>query len=157
MSPGQSLTLWSVRVACVLYAAALAAWLTHKPSRARALWTLGLLAFLSHVAAAFSSYHGWSHRAAYEATASRTGEMFGVYWGGGLYFNYVFAAVWTADVGWMWLDGRSYKQRPKWVSAVIHTFLAFMFLNGAIVFASGWIRWVAVAMMVALGVLLMKR
>lgn len=35
-------------------------------------------------------------RALYQETAQLTAEVFGVNWGGGLYFNYVFTAVWVA-------------------------------------------------------------
>jgi hypothetical protein len=65
--------------------------------------------------------------------ARQTAELFGVRWGGGLYVNYVFTAIWAADVAWVWWDEAGYRKRAKWVSAAVHGFLAFMFFNGAVV------------------------
>ena len=153
MIAGAALTLWTVRVSCALYVLALAVWLTRGHAAARLPWTLAFLFYLTHVAAAFSFYHGWSHAAAYRDTARQTAEMFGMDWGGGLYFNYFFTGVWTLDVVWMWRNAASYQARPRWISTTIHAFLAFMFLNGAVVFASGWTRWLGVAATAALCVL----
>src|SRR5262245_10761780 len=102
MSAGELTTLWTVRLALALYVLALAlrigAWKRPRPDLARLSWTVGCLAFLLHVGCAFQFYHHWSHRAAYEATARQTAEVVGLDWGGGLYANYAFAAVWVADV-----------------------------------------------------------
>ena len=128
------LTLWTIRIACVLYVAALL-------TRRRWVWTAGLAAYLTHVAAAFAYHHHWSHDAAYRETARQTAELFGVESGFGLWFNYAFTAIWIGDVAWLW-TGRT---RPWWVSAAIHSFIAFMFFNATAVFASGWVRWLGVA------------
>ena len=88
MDPGEALTRWTVRVAVALYVAALALrGVAHRPAAARLAWTAGLIAFLLHVGCAFHFYHGWSHRAAYEATARQTADTVGLAWGGGLYVN----------------------------------------------------------------------
>ncbi len=139
------LTLWTVRLACLFYFAALAAWITGRRDRARAAWTAGLSFYLLHAAAAFSFHHHWSHAAAYRETARQTAELFGFDWGGGLYFNYVFTAVWMADAGWLWRRPHSYYGRARWISAAVHGFLAFMVVNGAIVFASAPMRWASIA------------
>jgi hypothetical protein len=142
---GEAFTIWSVRAAALLYIAALALRLAATGSRgrrtARLAWTVGCLFYLSHVYGAFEYFHGWSHLAAYVETARQTAELFGIEWGGGLYFNYAFTIVWAADVSWWWCDTAQYEKRPRWISAAIHTFLAFMFFNGAVVFASGFSRW----------------
>jgi len=132
------LTLWTIRIACALYVAALL-------TRRRWLWTAGLAAYLAHVAAAFTFHHHWSHAEAYRETARRTGEMFGTEAGSGLWFNYAFTAVWTADAAWMCFHLGSYRARPAWIAAAVHGFLAFMFFNATVVFAqSGWVRWAGV-------------
>ena len=41
----------------------------------------------------------------------------------------------------MWLDAPGYQARPKWITVTVQAFMAFMFFNGVVVFASGWIRW----------------
>jgi hypothetical protein len=157
---GEGLTRWTVRGALGLYAFTLALRLAG-PSRrrgARALWTLGCLLFLAHVAAAFHFFHGWSHAHAYAETARQTRERFGVDWGGGLYFNYVFTLAWVADTAYWWAGGlEAYDRRPRWVGATLHGFFAFMALNGAVIFARGATRWVNFAAATALGLLALVR
>ena len=75
---GTLVTVWSARVAFLLYVAALTACLIRKPSLARLAWTCGFLVYFGHVAAAFQFHHHWSHDAAYDETARRTAELFGV-------------------------------------------------------------------------------
>ncbi len=135
------LTLWTIRLACILYFAALLGTGRWR----RWAWTAGLIAYLAHVAAAFAFQHDWSHDAAFRETARRTGELFGVQSGAGLYFNYVFTAVWLADVVWLWTNAETYRTRPRWVSVSVHAFMAFMFFNATVVFASGWVRWLGLA------------
>ena len=146
---GEAFTVWSVRAATLLYVVALALWLVNKGPggrrTARLLWTAGCAFYLAHVYGAFQYFHGWSHAAAYAGTARQTAALFGVDWGGGLYFNYVFTLAWVADVIWWWSDSERYQTRPPWISAAVHAFFAFMFFNGAVVFASGLSRWFGAA------------
>jgi len=151
-----ALTLWTVRVACLCYGAALAAWWLGRNARARVLWVAGFAAYLAHVAAAFTYVHHWSHDAAYRETARQTGEMFGVWWGGGLWFNYVFTAVWGFDALWLLLRPRSYEQRPRWMGALVHGFLAFMVFNATAVFGHGAVRWLGLAAAVVAAVALSR-
>jgi hypothetical protein len=144
-SAGQALTLWTIRVAAGLYVAAVAGWLARRDRSSRAAWTAACGFYLVHVAAAFHFYHAWSHAAAYRETARQTAAVFGVNWGGGLYFNYAFTAIWIADVLWWWRGLEAYRRRPRWVTAAVHTFFAFMFLNATVVFAQGGTRWFGVA------------
>ena len=102
MTIGTLLTVWSARIAFLLYAAALAAWLTGFPRAARLAWISGFLVYLSHVGSAFHFHHHWSHAAAYEETARQTAELFGIRSGGGLYFNYAFTCVWALDAIRIW-------------------------------------------------------
>jgi hypothetical protein len=152
--PAESgVTLWTVRAACVLYTCALALWLARRPRFAPLLWTVALVCYLGHVVSAFAFHYAWSHQAAYAETARQTAELFKIRWGGGLYFNYAFTAVWAADVLWMWLSEASYHSRPRWAGAAVHAFMAFMFFNATVVFASGWVRGLGFAALAGLTVI----
>jgi hypothetical protein len=160
VSSGELLTRWTVRVALCFYAATLALRLASPPLRraARAFWTAGCLAFLTHVAAAFAFFHGWSHAHAFRETARQTHELSGIDWGGGLYLNYFFTAAWAADAAYWWLAGlEAYDRRPRWVGITLHAFFAFMAFNGAVVFARGPTRRIAVAIVACLALLALVR
>lgn len=152
------LTRWTVRAAFAAYALAEAARLYAPESAsaqriARVLWTGGCTAYLAHVACAFGFYHHWSHAAAYAHTAKRTGELIGLDWGGGLYFNYLFTAIWLIDVVWWWRGMERYANRPVAIGRFIHGFMAFMFFQATVVFAAGPIRWAGIALFVGLAFL----
>lgn len=144
-------TIATARVALVLYAAALIVLL--RGGSARALWSAGVIAYLAHVTAAFHFVHEWSHQSALAETARQTRELFGVDSGFGLWFNYLFTVVWTADAAWWWIDEDGYGRRPRWVSVAVHAFIAFMFFNGAVVFARGPSRWIGLLAIVVLSAL----
>jgi hypothetical protein len=157
---GESLTRWTVRAALVLYALAVALRIAAPARRhtARAFWTAGCLLFLAHVAAAFHFFHGWSHAHAYAETARQTRELSGMNWGGGLYFNYLFTIAWAADAAYWWWGGLdAYDRRRRWIAMTLHTFFFFMAYNGAIVFARGPTRRVAIAATAALALLALVR
>lgn len=132
------LTRWTVRIAVMLYVASLAA------RGNRIAWSAGCLFYLAHVVCAFAYFHRWSHDEAFAATARQTAETVGFDWGGGLYVNYVFTLVWTADVIWWWSSAASYHARPRWLHAIIHAFLGFIVFNATVVFATGFSRWFGV-------------
>ena len=115
----------------------------------RSPWTVGALAALGHSAAAFHVHYGWSHGAALSETARQTAAVTGLDWGGGLYINYLFLALWTADAGWWWLRPVTFDRRPKALDRAVRAFLLFMFVNGAVVFAKGPIRAVGTAAVLA--------
>ncbi len=119
-----------------------------KPAGRRA-WAVGALAALAHAATAFHFRHGWSQRAALAETARQTAALTGLDWGGGLYVNYLFLAVWTADAGWWWRSPETFDHRPQALDRAVRAFLLFMFLNGAVVFAKGPIRAVGAAAVLA--------
>jgi hypothetical protein len=150
MLAGELFTRWTVRVALALYVLGLALRVRAAGRRtqldlARLFWTAGCLAFLLHMASAFQFYHHWGHRAAYEATARQTAEVVGLDWGGGLYANYGFAALWMADACWWWLSPERYVARPRVLEGALQGFLGFMAFNATVVFGTGVIRWAGLA------------
>lgn len=160
VSHGEFLTRWTVRLALLAYAAALALRLAAPARRgmARAVWTAGCLLFLAHVACAFQFYHAWSHARAYAETARQTREMTGWDWGGGLWLNYLFALAWVADVAYWWWGGLdAYQRKSAALSVALQAFLAFMAFNGAVVFAARPTRWVGLAISIVLLLLLLLR
>jgi hypothetical protein len=112
---------------------------------ARGLWTAGVLLLGAHTLAAFHFVHGWSHEAAAAETARRTAALTGIDWGGGVFVNYAFLAAWAADAGWWWAAPASYRLRSHALQTVLLFFFAFMFVNGAIVFAHGAMRLLGIA------------
>jgi len=108
-------------------------------------WIAGCAFFIAHVAAAFQFQHHWSHAAAYTATAQQTESVFGLRWGGGLYFNYLLTILWIAEAIW-WTRSRA-----------LHAFFAFMFFNATIVFGSPFMRWFGAASILILIVIAASR
>ena len=157
------LTRWSIRIALTLYVLALVLRLSGVGQRswwaaARVAWTAGCLVFLLHVACAFGFYHHWSHRRAYDETARQTAEVVGLDWGGGLYANYAFTIIWMADAGWWWWRGlERYSARPRLVEWAIQGWMAFIAINGTVVFGTGPIRWFGLTACVILVVLSLYR
>ena len=147
MPTGELLTKLSIWLAVLAYVigTVLALEARKRPtwhSTARWVWTTGCALFLIHVFCAFTYFHHWSHEAAYHQTAVQTAALTGLQWGGGIYFNYLFAAVWLADVLWWWLAPASFHTRPRWLHAAWHTFLFFMVFNGTFVFVHNPMRWI---------------
>ena len=134
-SPLVALTIWT---ALALYAAAEYGRTRHAPAAwARPVWLLGALVYLAHVAAAFAMHHDWSHATAYAWTAARTDALIGLDWGGGLWVNYAFTALWVGEGLWWQLRPAHYARRPAaWTPAIRAVFL-FMIANGAVIFVSG--------------------
>ena len=153
---GALLTRGTIWLALVLYALSdFLRWRTRTRPRleswARWGWSAGLCVYLAHVAAAFHYYHDWSHAAAYADTARQTEDVFGVNWGGGIYFNYGFTAVWLEDTLWWWLAPGSFQRRPRYVDATIRAFFLFMIFNAAVVFPTGLSRWVGLGIVIGVG------
>jgi hypothetical protein len=128
-------------------------WLKRRDSGARIAWTLAVAFYLTHIVAAFHFHHHWSHLAAYRETAQQTEQVFGLNWGGGLYFNYAFTVIWIGDAFWWWRTGLAgYRARPCWMASAIHVSFGFMFFNAAIVFGSNFMRWFGLASILILAV-----
>ena len=132
-----SLLYWAVAAVLMLIA--------HHGSRLA--WMLASIAYLIHVGLAFEHAHHWSHAAAFEHVKQVGG------FGEGIFVNYFFTLLWAVDAAWWWIDRNSYEKRPRWIGWSIHGFMIFMIVNGTIVFESGPIRWIAVLILIGLGVL----
>jgi hypothetical protein len=158
---GALLTQWTIRLALACYVLYLAGWLVNRGRAstrwraiARWLWTIGCGLFVVHVACAFHFTHGWSHAAAFESTADETEAFLGVRFGEGIYFSYLFLALWVLDVvaGWLLHAVAGESPRPPvgaWRGAVL-AYLSFIAFNGAIVFEDGPTRWAGLAACVLL-------
>ena len=147
---GLAITLWTVRVALLLAFIALAARIVaaRRPWCRAAwpwLWAAACAVFLAHVAAAFHFVHGWSHAAAYAETARRTEEWFGWNFGGGLYANYLFTALWTLDAAAWCFAPRLAQRVPRWLQSLWLSFFLGMAFQGSVVFAAGPTRVVSAA------------
>ena len=73
--------------------------------------------------------------------------------GEGIYVSYLFTWLWTADMIWWWVSSESYAARSAWIDRVLHSFMLFIVFNGMVVYESGLIRWVGLAMFAGLAVL----
>ncbi|HEY3965916.1 MAG TPA: hypothetical protein VGM05_15260 [Planctomycetaceae bacterium] len=152
-------TRWTIHLAMIAYVTVLAlrAMSTHRgldeprtERLQRVLWSLGCLLTWAHVLLAFGTHHHWSHAAAYDHTASETAKKVGIEWGGGIYFNYLFLALWSADAIWWWIQPASYRARPWGVSLFVHAYLAFIAFNATVVFEAGPIRYAGIGATVGL-------
>lgn len=168
MTLGPLLTILSIRAALLLYVSVLAGALFFGspqrlsanrwwPRAARVLWTLACASFWVHMLSAFHFYHDWSHAAAVAATAEETRSLLGVSVGAGVYFNYLFAGVWLADVAGWWLAPEARAARSQWIGALVHGYLFFIAFSGAVVFEMGPVRWAGIAACILLLVLGIRR
>jgi hypothetical protein len=113
--------------------------------RGRALFTAALAVMLLHSVLAFAVVHGWSHAEALVHAARRTEEVTGRAAPRGFYANHAFLAWWTIEAVAWWLRPDAYRLRPAalvWLSRAI---FAFMFVNGAVVFVQGPLRFLGAA------------
>ena len=158
MSHGDFLTRLSVWLALAVATLGIALRFEaqHRPAWsgwARWTWTVACGFFLIHVACAFHYFYQWSEAVAYSETARLTLAFTGMNWGGGLYFNYLFAALWLADVLWWWFAPGSFSRRPHLLTVLWDGFFFFMVLNAAVIFVSGPKRWLGVFLCTALALL----
>ena len=154
MDIGEVLTRGTVWLALSFYVGGEAVGSNSEPLQrrqlARILNSAGCVLFIAHVTSAFHFYHHWSHTAAYAETARQTSEYFGVNWGGGIYFNYVFLGLWLVQVIASWTRPVSPQQGVGWLSWVLRGFVLMMILNGAVIFAHGPMRWLGLLLCVLL-------
>jgi len=139
------------------YALAAGAWILRRSEMARWAWAAGALCFLLHVVAAFWAVHHWSHTSAFEETARQTLASTGVDSGFGLWLNYLFAIVWTADAAMLLIAPERYALRARWLTWAVHGFLLFMVANGAIFFAHSPMRPASIAVLSGLVLLALLR
>lgn len=118
---------------------------------ARWCWALGAVTFWVHVAVAFHFAHGWSHANGIRHVEDTSG------FGPGLFVSYFFTLLWAIDAGWWVLTPASYAARPNWLGVAIHSFMAFIVLNGTVVFGHPPMREVSAGVFAVLGVVLVRR
>lgn len=122
----------------------------HAPSWAWPAFATGAALCAVHVTLAMWLAHGWSHASAVAATAAQTKAVYGLDWGGGVFANYAFVAVWALDA-WRW---RARVARSGAVADAltwaIRVFFFVMILNGAVIFAAGPRRILGAAVIAAL-------
>lgn len=148
------LMFWTARAAVACYLArwlAAARQMTAVPSLVECmLWTSGCLLLCVHMLLAFHVVHDWSWDHALQHTAERTADVTGLRWGGGLYINFAFAALWTADCVLLWSAYRRQTARRRSGTWTTHALLAFIVFNATVVFGpAGW-WWVLAAFLLAL-------
>jgi hypothetical protein len=100
------------------------------------LWFGGAMLCAIHMMVALGLRHGWSHQASVEATAAQTAAVYGLYWGEGIYFNYLFVAVWLAESAWWCINPKSFTSRPPVVVSIARAFYLLIIVNAAVVFAA---------------------
>jgi hypothetical protein len=114
------------------------------------VWAVGALLAAVHILIAFAARYDWSHLAAEQETARRTAEVFGVYWAGGVFVNYLFIAAWLVEAWWWRARPAGYERRPAWLAWTLRGFYLVIIANAAVVFASPIGRWPGAALVAAL-------
>jgi hypothetical protein len=131
-----TLILVSAWLAIVAWAGAV--WLRAfgKLSAARFLWTCGAASLVSHILLALHLVHYWDHDAAERAVARETYDRTGVNWGGGIWINYGFVALWLTDATLWWVARRRYESRSGLCEGAVQFACLFMFVNATVVFGA---------------------
>lgn len=122
----------------------------------RRIWTAGLVCFWLHFSLAFWGFHGGSHARAYEHTASETERVIGIFWGGGIYVNYLFLTFWTGDVAFWWMRNAGAPYRHPSYLRLVHAVFGFMMVNATVVFGR-WYWWPVATVVIAAWVILGRR
>lgn len=116
---------------------------------ARWCWVLGAVMFWVHVAVSFHFAHRWSHANAVHHVQETSG------FGPGLFVSYFFTLLWAVDAAWWVANPAGYAGRPKWLGVAVHSFMAFIVLNGTVVFGHTPMREVSAGVFVVLGAVLL--
>jgi hypothetical protein len=155
----QVLVFWTIAAATLAWAFGDACRLLARALRlARVVWTAGAVLFVIHSISAFVLIYGASQTRALAETARQTAVMTGVASGTGLYVNYLFLAIWLVDCVWWWVAGAEAGGRFGAMGWTRFAFFLFMFANGAVIFADGWMRLVGlVAVSIVIGALIGRR
>lgn len=141
-------TRQTARVAVLYWAIASALLIAvGRTSSARWFWSLGCVAYLIHVATAFTHVHHWSHSAAFAHVEEVSG------FGPGIFVSYAFSLVWFGDVLTWWCWPAVYYQRNKIAQGTIYGGMAFVVFNGTVVYETGFIRWAGLGLFTLLGFL----
>ncbi|MBX9680066.1 MAG: hypothetical protein K2X38_14990 [Gemmataceae bacterium] len=135
-------------------------WRSPRPvddSWGRVYWLMGWATCLVHVFVAFHLAHQWSHDRAVEATAKQTADLVGFPFGGGVWINYAFLAIWGMDAAWRWRFPSRYWMRSAGWHWTILGFLAFIMFNATVVFGGWRGRIVGVAGVATLVIVLVRK
>ena len=119
-----------------------------EPGWARPAFAAGAALAIVHTLLAFALAHDWSHADAVRSTALQTEAVYGFAFGGGVYVNYLFLAVWLADATW-WRRA-DHVGRSLAVTWTLRSFYLVIIVNAAVVFATGWRRAAGVAVVASL-------
>jgi hypothetical protein len=107
----------------------------------RLAFSAGLAAMALHSWAAFAFRYDFSFQAALADAARQieavTGQPSSPR---GFYMNYVFLAWWAVEAAIWWFAVDAFARRPTALAWASRLFFVFMFVNGAVVFASGPVR-----------------
>lgn len=118
---------------------------------ARTLFSGGLVAMVCHSLLAFHLRYGFRHDAALADAARQIEAVTGRASADGFFLNYVFIAWWALEALAWWTFPERYRRRPAVLAWASRLFFAFMFVNGAIVFARGPVRVFGAAAVLAAG------
>lgn len=143
----------SIYVSALLYAIALGLILSqrkHTTTLFKVVWAIACSLAAVHAYLALSDVHQWNHQHAFDHIANETERVLGFRFGYGVYFNYLFVIVWTADVIWLWTSPESYQNRSNRLSSAFHLFLILIMVNGAVVFRDGLPRYIGIAVITVL-------
>ena len=160
---GDAALVWSVRLAVLSYLLGIVTLLRNHasdrvPTRSECLfWTLGCLAYLTHVVLAFEYRHDWSHQSAWQHTATETERMIGIRRGDGIWVNYLFTLIWIVDAARLVTARARGRETNRIVDLTIHTLFAFIIFNATVVFGPALYRWLAAPVAIALTVLAVQR
>ena len=144
---------WTIWLALVLFVAAQYGTRMSVPESRAPGWVAwanatGIALCVTHIVITMGSVHGWSHTAALEATARQTASVYGLRWGGGVYFNYLFVAAWAFDA---WRHSRA---KPgfasPWLRQLLRIFYLIVIVNAAVVFARPHTRVLGAGLIVAM-------
>ena len=145
----QVAVFWTIAASTVAWAIA-ECWrvLGRQMPLARLVWSAGAAAMTVHAVSAFAIVYRGSHEVALAETARQTAALTGLDSGSGLYVNCAFLAIWLADAVWWW-SGPAARARTAGLGWARLGLFLFMFVNGAVVFADGWMRTIGIVSVTA--------
>ena len=115
------------------------------------LWIVATLLLAIHIASAFAFFHQGSHSVAAEHTAQRTEEFIGLYWSGGIWFNYLFLFICVVEAVCWFRNSELPSARKPIFNWCVYGMAGFMIFNAGVVFVHGAARWINLAGFVILG------
>lgn len=138
---GELLTRASIWLAMIAWTLAILR--SGRPSAMWA-WAVGLDAYLLHIGLSFAFFYDWSLVVAWEATARDSAETVGIDSGFGIVVNFLFLALLGIDFVSQWRTGR------RKCAGAIDFLVAFLILNGAVIFGEGAVRGLGICLLAAI-------